>query len=58
MLLLLFFLLLRGIEGSGDRVILLIDFWHPDLSKVEIEALNYCLSAQKKNENENESLSI
>lgn len=32
----------KGPEGE-PRIVLLFDFWHPDLSEIEKKALFYCL---------------
>lgn len=36
----------KGEFASGDRVVLLIDLWHPDLQEVEKEAMTYCMGVQ------------
>ena len=30
-----------GVESDRPRVIFMVDLWHPDLTEVEIAALNY-----------------
>jgi hypothetical protein len=32
-------------DVPGDRIVLLLDVWHPDLAQCEIDALNYCVPA-------------
>jgi len=34
-----------GGKDSTDRIVLLFDFWHPELQPSEIEAITYCLAA-------------
>ena len=30
----------RQVRGQATRIVLIVDFWHPDLTELEIEALN------------------
>lgn len=33
----------KGNANSGDRIVLLIDLWHPQLQDIEKEAMIYCM---------------
>jgi aspartyl/asparaginyl beta-hydroxylase (cupin superfamily) len=39
----------KGENNSGDRIVLLIDLWHPQLQEIEKEAMCYCLAAEGEN---------